>query len=60
MQKMAVGTDAGHIRVYNLKAQNITARYRDRYGYRENLTEVIVQHFLTEQKVRHEEVGELG
>jgi len=27
------------------------ARYKDRYAFRENLTDVIVQHFLTEQKV---------
>jgi intraflagellar transport protein 122 len=31
--------------------QAVVATYRDRYAFRENITDVIVQHFLTEQKV---------
>lgn len=31
---------------------SVFAVFRDRYAYRENLTEVIVHHLLTDKKVR--------
>lgn len=31
---------------------NVHALYKDRYAYRENLTEIIVQHLITDKKVR--------
>eukprot|EP00903_Cladosiphon_okamuranus_P013353 g12445.t1 len=50
--EIVVGCDGGSIRMERLKFQDITAIYKDRYAYRENMTDVIVQHLISEQKVR--------
>ncbi|CAM9714504.1 unnamed protein product [Scytosiphon promiscuus] len=50
--ELVVGCDGGSIRMQKLHFQHVTAIYKDRYAYRENMSEVIVQHLISEQKVR--------
>ncbi|PIK43960.1 putative intraflagellar transport protein [Apostichopus japonicus] len=50
--KQAVGCQDGTIAYYQLIFSTVHGLYKDRYAYRENMTDVIVQHLLTEQKVR--------
>ncbi|CAM9409830.1 unnamed protein product [Pylaiella littoralis] len=50
--ELVVGCDGGSIRMHKLKFQHITAIHKDRYAYRENMSDVIVQHLISEQKVR--------
>ncbi|GMI36406.1 hypothetical protein TrRE_jg11942 [Triparma retinervis] len=49
---IALGDHGGGIAVMNLQFLTIHGLYKDRYAYREHMTDVIVQHLLTEQKVR--------
>lgn len=50
--ELAVGCDDGAILVQKLQFRTVTAMYEDRYAYRENMSDVIVQHLISEQKVR--------
>jgi intraflagellar transport protein 122 len=49
---LALGTHSGSIELLKMNFQAVHALYRDRYAYRENLTEVIVHHLGTDKKVR--------
>ena len=49
---IAVGCQDGTIAYYQLVFSTVHGLYRERYAYRENMTDVIIQHLLTEQKVR--------
>ncbi|KAG8240368.1 hypothetical protein J437_LFUL002509, partial [Ladona fulva] len=49
---VAVGCQDGTIAFYHLMFTTVHGLYRERYAYRENMTDVIIQHLLTEQKVR--------
>lgn len=49
---VAVGCDDGTIALYCLVFGTVHGIYQERYAYRENITDVIVQHLMTEQKVR--------
>lgn len=49
---IALGDHGGGIALINLQFQTVHGLYKDRYAYREHMTDVIVQHLLTEQKVR--------
>ncbi|KAJ8046678.1 hypothetical protein HOLleu_05441 [Holothuria leucospilota] len=49
---VAVGCQDGTIAYYQLIFSTVHGLYKDRYAFRENMTDVIVQHLLTDQKVR--------
>jgi len=49
---IALGDHGGGIAVINLQFQTVHGLYKERYAYREHMTDVIVQHLLTDQKVR--------
>jgi intraflagellar transport protein 122 len=49
---VAFGDNGGNIKCVNLTFLTVHGLYKDRYAYREHMTDVIVQHLLTEQKVR--------
>eukprot|EP00795_Rhopilema_esculentum_P002486 gene2486-18149_t len=49
---LAVGCEDGTIAYYQLIFSTVHGLYKDRYAYRDNMTDVIIQHLLTEQKVR--------
>ncbi|XP_042306901.1 intraflagellar transport protein 122 homolog isoform X4 [Sceloporus undulatus] len=50
--KQAVGSQDGTISFYQLIFSTVHGLYKDRYAYRDSMTDVIVQHLITEQKVR--------
>lgn len=47
-----VGCQDGTISFYQLIFSTVHGLYKDRYAYRDNMTDVIVQHLITEQKGR--------
>nr|XP_034962439.1 intraflagellar transport protein 122 homolog isoform X2 [Zootoca vivipara] len=49
---VAVGCEDGTISFYQLIFSTVHGLYKDRYAYRDSMTDVIVQHLITEQKVR--------
>jgi intraflagellar transport protein 122 len=49
---VALGSHHGGIDFLKMNFDAVHALFRDRYAYRENLTEVIVHHLVTDKKVR--------
>ncbi|XP_066554280.1 intraflagellar transport protein 122 homolog [Amia ocellicauda] len=49
---VVVGCQDGTIAFYQLIFSTVHGLYKDRYAYRDSMTDVIVQHLITEQKVR--------
>ncbi|KAA0183686.1 hypothetical protein HAZT_HAZT008812 [Hyalella azteca] len=49
---VAVGCQDGTIAYFQLVFATVHGLYKERYAYRENMTDVIIQHLITEQKVR--------
>ncbi|KAL0031263.1 hypothetical protein WJX77_012099 [Trebouxia sp. C0004] len=49
---VAVGSEDGSIAVYQLLFSTVHGLYHDRYAFREHMTDVVIQHLTTEQKVR--------
>ncbi|KAK0064191.1 intraflagellar transport protein 122 [Biomphalaria pfeifferi] len=49
---VAVGSNDGTIAVYHLVFSTVHGLFKDRYAYRDNMTDVIIQHLITDQKVR--------
>uniref|UniRef100_A0A8C3LY36 Intraflagellar transport protein 122 homolog n=1 Tax=Chrysolophus pictus TaxID=9089 RepID=A0A8C3LY36_CHRPC len=49
---VVMGCQDGTISFYQLIFSTVHGLYKDRYAYRDNMTDVIVQHLITEQKVR--------
>ncbi|XP_028309970.1 intraflagellar transport protein 122 homolog [Gouania willdenowi] len=49
---VVLGCQDGTIACYQLILNTVHGLYKDRYAYRDNMTDVIVQHLITEQKVR--------
>ena len=50
--RVVLGTDAGGIDAIQLLFDSVHSLYRDRYAYRENLTEIIVHNLVSDKKVR--------
>ena len=48
----ALGAQDGTITYLQLSWNIVHGLYGDRYAYRENMTDVIIQHLITNQKVR--------
>lgn len=48
---IAVGCNDGSIAMYQLVFSTVHGLYQDRYAYRENMADIVVQHMITEQKV---------
>mmetsp|Transcript_3049 Transcript_3049/g.4655 ORF Transcript_3049/g.4655 Transcript_3049/m.4655 type:complete len:1198 (+) Transcript_3049:84-3677(+) len=49
---VALGCNDGSLAVYQLIFSTVHGLYQDRYAYRDFMTDVIIQHLITEQKVR--------
>jgi len=49
---VVVGSNDGTICMYQLIFSTVHGLYRERYAYRDFMTDIIVQHMLTEQRVR--------
>jgi intraflagellar transport protein 122 len=50
--RVVLGSDAGGIDAIQLLFESVHSLYRDRYAYRENLTEIIVHNLVSDKKVR--------
>lgn len=50
-QTIAVGCQDGSLSVFQLQFSTVHALHQDRYAYRDNLSDVVIQHLITEQKV---------
>jgi intraflagellar transport protein 122 len=49
---LAVGCNNGGIALYKTQFNTVHGLYQDRYAHRDTMTDVIIQHLITEQKVR--------
>ncbi|XP_064607326.1 intraflagellar transport protein 122 homolog isoform X2 [Liolophura sinensis] len=49
---VAIGCQDGTIAYYQLIFSTVHGLYKDRYAFRDNMTDIIIQHLITEQKVR--------
>ena len=49
---VAVGCEDGSITMHQLIFSTVHGLYKDRYAYRDYMTDVIIQHLVTEQKLR--------
>jgi intraflagellar transport protein 122 len=49
---VAVGDESGTLTMYQLVFSTVHGLFQDRYAYRDAMTDVIIQHMITEQKVR--------
>ncbi len=49
----AVGCQDGTIAYYQLIFSTVHGLYKDRYAFRDNMTDVIIQHLITDQKGEH-------
>ena len=47
---MRVGCQDGSVAVYELTFSTVHSLYKERYAFRENMTDVIIQHLITEEK----------
>ncbi|KAH9363924.1 hypothetical protein HPB48_000326 [Haemaphysalis longicornis] len=48
----ALGCQDGTIAYFELGFSTVHSLYRERYAFRENMTDVIIQHLVTDEKVR--------
>lgn len=52
LNQLAVGTQTGQLIVLEVEQNFLKSRHRTRFVYRENMTDVVVQHLLSNEKVR--------
>lgn len=46
------GTNSGDLVSFNVEFQRVHGLYQERYAYREQMTDVIIQHLVTETRVK--------
>jgi len=49
----AVGSQDGTVAIYELTFSTVHSLYKERYAFRENMSDVIIQHLITEEKGFH-------
>jgi intraflagellar transport protein 122 len=49
---VAVGANDGNISMYQQIFNTVHGLYEDRYAFRENMTDVVVEHLITEKKIK--------
>lgn len=45
-----MGSEDGEVAVYELLFSTVHSLYREHYAYRNSMTDVIIQHLMTEEK----------
>ncbi|XP_017129587.1 intraflagellar transport protein 122 homolog [Drosophila elegans] len=51
-QSYTIGCQDGTLACFNIASSTVHALYRERYAFRENMCDVIIQHLISGQKVR--------
>ncbi|XP_039966152.1 intraflagellar transport protein 122 homolog [Bactrocera neohumeralis] len=51
-QSYTIGCQNGTVACFNIVSSTVHALYRERYAFRENMCDVIIQHLISGQKVR--------
>ena len=51
-ERVIVGTNSGSIDNLQLSFETVHALYREKYAYRENLTDIVIHHLTADRKVR--------
>ena len=51
-ERVIMGTNAGGVELLQLNYDTIHALYREKYAYRENLTDIVIHHLVGDRKVR--------
>lgn len=51
-QNLAIGCQDGTVGYYELGFPTVHSLYRERYAFRETMSDVIIQHLITDEKVR--------
>lgn len=51
-EKVLIGGDNGDIDFRSLVVEPVHAMYKDRYAFRDNLTDILVHHLVSDKKVR--------
>ncbi|KAL3283924.1 hypothetical protein HHI36_018092 [Cryptolaemus montrouzieri] len=49
---VAIGCEDGTLAYYQIIFNTVHGLFKERYAFRENMTDIIIQHLITEQKVR--------
>uniref|UniRef100_T1IRE0 Intraflagellar transport protein 122 homolog n=1 Tax=Strigamia maritima TaxID=126957 RepID=T1IRE0_STRMM len=49
---IAIGCQDGTVAYYQMQFGTVHGLYRERYAYRDNMTDIVIQHLLTDQKVK--------
>ena len=50
--KVILGTDSGAIDVLHMSFDSVHALFKEKYAYRENLTDIVIHHLIGDRKVR--------
>ena len=51
-ERVLVGTNSGDIDMLQLNFETVHALYKEKYAYRENLTDIVIHHLTADRKVR--------
>jgi intraflagellar transport protein 122 len=51
-QHFALGTNGGQVALFEATPNTVHGLHHDRYAHREDMTEVMIQHLITDEKVR--------
>jgi len=51
-ERILLGSNTGKIDVLQLKFETVHSLYREKYAYRENLTDIVIHHLTADRKVR--------
>ena len=52
MVMQAIGCENGTVAVHDLSSTTVHSLYKQRYAYRDSMTDVVIQHLQTGEKVR--------
>ncbi|KAF4739891.1 hypothetical protein FOZ62_015706, partial [Perkinsus olseni] len=51
-QGVVIGTENGDVAAHHITFSTVHGLYKDRYAYRDNMTDVVLHHLASDEKVR--------